>query len=86
MNIKCSLCPQIFDENDPLIEIIKKRHEQGRHSQHSVINQRTGEKQSKSGMGGLIIGTVEWIRICKHNIPVNTECTQCLIRNDLLLD
>ena len=61
MMIKCSLCPQTFKNDDPLLEIRKARHEQGRHTKHSVIG-RYGTKESKSGMGGLILGKVTWIK------------------------
>jgi hypothetical protein len=59
--IECSLCKQTFEE-DELLEQRKRRHEQGRHSHHSVVG-RYGTKESKSGMGGLILGKVEWRKI-----------------------
>jgi len=49
--IKCSLCEQTFDENDPVIELRKARHED-RHDQtkpHGSYNQTWG--------------TVEWLQI-----------------------
>lgn len=84
----CKRCDHVVKEKDPtLFQIMKSRHEQGRHQHHYVIG-RYGTKESKSAMGGLDIGTVEWIEIkrCKHNIERGNECTQCLIRSDLLLD
>ena len=57
--IKCNLCEQEFDDNDPLIEQRKKRHELGRHTHHTVISQRDGSVCSKP-MGNLTYGKVEW--------------------------
>ncbi len=83
--VKCSLCPQIFEEDSPKIfKIQKERHEQGRHTKHAVISERDGSKSKP--MGNFIYGKVKWIQICKHDIAYDDECTQCLIKSDLLLD
>ena len=58
--IKCSLCPQTFDETDPLIEIRKARHEQGRHTKHTVISERDGSRSKP--IGNFIYGKVHWIK------------------------
>jgi len=62
--IKCSLCEQEFDENDPLIEQRKKRHEIGRHTHHTVVNQRDGSTSVKP-MGNFNYGKVVWRTECK---------------------
>lgn len=62
MTIKCSLCPQTFEEDDPLFEIRKKRHAEGRHTKHYIVSQRDSSKINNS-MGGLVIGEVEWIEV-----------------------
>ena len=59
--IKCSLCVQTFDNNDPLIDIIKSRHELGRHTKHIVYSERDGTKSKP--MGNFVYGKVVWIKI-----------------------
>jgi len=56
--IKCNLCEQEFDDNDPLIEQRKKRHELGRHTHHTVISERDGSKSKP--MGNFNYGKVVW--------------------------
>lgn len=83
--VKCSLCPQTFEEDDPKIfNIQKERHELGMHSTGRVIySERTGSPSKP--MGNHIYGKVKWISVCKHDVPHDDECTQCLIKDDLLL-
>lgn len=60
--IKCSLCDQCFDENDPLIETRKSRHELGMHSKNRVIYSERDKSPSKP-MGNHRYGIVDWILI-----------------------
>jgi len=59
--IKCNLCDQTFDNDDPLIDIRKSRHEMGRHNIHIVYSERDGTKSKP--MGNFIYGKVVWIII-----------------------
>lgn len=47
MTIRCSLCTQKFDENEPLLEEQKKRHKQ--------FHKSTGYKRN------VVIGEVTWV-------------------------
>lgn len=62
---KCSRCPQVFKKYDMDLIIRILAHEKGRHTHHSVMGERPYQKHlmSKSGMGGLDIGPVEWTEI-----------------------
>lgn len=60
MKFKCSLCPQEFDDVDPLFKVQTERHEIGMHSKDRVIySERTGSPSAP--MGNHIYGKVEWI-------------------------
>ena len=60
--IKCSLCPQTFDENDEYIELRKSRHELGMHSHNRVIiNERDGSPSKP--MGNHTYGEVTWKQV-----------------------
>ena len=54
---ECNLCGWICPEDD--MEIRKERHEQGRHTRHTVISERDGSKSKP--MGNFIYGKVTWI-------------------------
>ena len=56
--IKCSLCSQLLNEVDPLIEIMKERHALGMHSTNRVIFSERDGTPSKP-MGNHIYGHVE---------------------------
>jgi len=56
--IKCSLCDQTFNDNDPLIDIRKSRHELGRHTKHVVYSERDGTKSKP--MGNFTYGKITW--------------------------
>jgi hypothetical protein len=60
--IKCSLCNQTFDETDPLIEIMKSRHELGMHSRNRTIFSERDGSPSKP-MGNHTYGFVTWSKI-----------------------
>ena len=60
--IKCSLCPQTFDDTDPLIDIIKERHELGMHSTKRTIYSERDGFPSKP-MGNHTYGKVVWISL-----------------------
>lgn len=49
--IKCSLCPQEFDESDPLLESRKERHKQ--------YHIRTENPATENH----IYGSVEWLKL-----------------------
>ena len=61
MKYKCSLCNYIAEEDDQ--EIRMKRHVEGRHTRHITISERDGLPTHSNGMGNLIIGYVEWIKV-----------------------
>lgn len=62
INIKCSLCSQEFNKNDPDIEIRKSRHELGMHSLDRIIYSERDGSASKP-MGNHIYGNVMWLDI-----------------------
>ncbi len=62
MEYKCSLCPFIAKEDDQQLRM--DRHVEGRHTPHTTISERDGTTFKKNhGMGNLIIGHVEWIKV-----------------------
>lgn len=60
--IKCSLCDQVFDANDSLIEYRKQRHELGMHSRdRTIVSERDGSNSKP--MGNHNYGNVTWVKI-----------------------
>ena len=63
LTVECSRCGDKFSNDDPLFEERKKRHVEGRHTQHHVISERDGSPIYGHGMGNLDIGEVKWITV-----------------------
>jgi len=60
---ECSRCGDKFDDTDPLFNEKKKRHVEGRHTEHTVKSERDGHVIYNHGMGNIDIGEVKWVRV-----------------------
>jgi len=62
VTVSCSRCGDEFSNDDPLFEERKKRHVEGRHTEHTTKGERPYQGiLHQHGMGNLDIGIVKWI-------------------------
>jgi len=60
---ECSRCGFRVSDDDLHFEDRKRRHVEGRHTEHIVISERDKLPVYGHGMGNIDIGEVKWVRV-----------------------